>query len=151
MSDDITLHEAARQPTAVVREQVAMDGLPEFFGRAFGAVSAALEARGMAPAGPPFALYHGKPTDLVDVEAGFPVTSPFDPAGNVRAGTLPAGDVVETVHVGPYYTLPDTYDRIMRWMADHGLRPADTMWECYLTGPDAEPSTWRTQVFWPVA
>ncbi len=151
MSDDITLREVAPQHTAVVREQVATDGLPAFFSRAFGAVSAALEARGVAPAGPPFALYHGTPAAAADVEAGFPVTAPFDPVGDVRAGTLPGGEVVEAVHVGPYEALPETYDRIMRWIADRGRRPADTMWECYLTGPDAEPSTWRTQVFCPVA
>lgn len=33
------------QPTAVVRGQVAMTALPEFFGRAFAAVSAVMEAQ----------------------------------------------------------------------------------------------------------
>jgi hypothetical protein len=32
-----------------------------------------MEAQRLQPAGPPFALYRGMPTEIVDVEAGFPV------------------------------------------------------------------------------
>ena len=69
----------SEQPTAVVRERVPMANLTEFFGRAFGAVMAAAQAQHASPTGPPFALYHGMPTDTVDVEAGFPVTPDLPP------------------------------------------------------------------------
>ena len=65
------------QPTAVLRETVPMNALKEFFGRAYQAVMAAAEQQQVQLAGPPFALYHGMPTDVVDVEAGFPVAAPF--------------------------------------------------------------------------
>jgi hypothetical protein len=84
---DLKIVELQEQPTAVVREQVAVNALPEFFGRAFAAVSAAMEAQGVQPAGPPFALYRGMPTEIVDVEAGFPVSTTVAAANRVRAGT----------------------------------------------------------------
>ena len=65
------------QPTAVLRETVAMNTLKEFFGRAYQAVMAVAEQQQVQLAGPPFALYHGMPTDVVDVEAGFPVAAPL--------------------------------------------------------------------------
>src|SRR6478736_4678361 len=65
------------QAVAVVRERVPMDALTGFFGRAFGAVMAAVQMQGASPAGPPFALYHGIPGETVDVEAGFPIAGRF--------------------------------------------------------------------------
>ena len=41
----MSIVELPEQPTAVLREAVAMDALPEFFGRAFAAVGAALDAQ----------------------------------------------------------------------------------------------------------
>ena len=42
---DIRIVDLPEQQTAVMREQVAMNALPGFFDRAFGAVSAAMEAQ----------------------------------------------------------------------------------------------------------
>ncbi|MET3368384.1 UNVERIFIED_CONTAM: hypothetical protein ABIE34_001624 [Jeotgalibacillus campisalis] len=47
------------------------------------------QARNASLMGPPFAMYHGMPTDTVDVEAGFPVTPDFSAAGDVVNGRLP--------------------------------------------------------------
>jgi effector-binding domain-containing protein len=45
-----------------------------------------------------------------------------------------------------------TYAEMHSWMARQGLTPAGHMWEVYLSDPSTEPdpSTWRTQIFWPV-
>lgn len=140
------------QPTAGVRERVPMDQLTEFFGRAFQQTAALLEAQGVALAGPPFGKYYGMPTDVVDVEAGFPVTSPIEAAGAVISGSLPGGRVVEAIHVGPYDTMESTYGEVQEYLAQSGLTPGAVMWESYLSDPDAEPdpATWRTQICWPV-
>src|SRR5215207_4452329 len=76
---DVSIVDLQEQQTAVMREKVAMNALPEFFDRAFAAVSAAMEAQGLQPAGPPFAFYHGTPSDTVDAEAGFPVSTRSQP------------------------------------------------------------------------
>ena len=153
----IRLTEQPMQATAVVHERVPLQELPAFFERAFHAAFQAVEAQGLHPTGPPFALYRGMPGATADVEAGFPVNAPFegrDVGGRrVEASTLPGGRVVETVHVGPFDTLEATYERVEGWMSDHDLVPAEHMWECYLSDPEQtpDPATWRTQVCWPVA
>ncbi|MDR6636905.1 GyrI-like domain-containing protein [Paenarthrobacter nitroguajacolicus] len=140
------------QPTAVVRERVPMKELTDFFGRAFGTVMAAAQAQNASPAGPPFALYHGMPTDTVDVEAGFPITPNFSAADSVRSGVLPESDAFEAVHKGPYDTLERTYGLILERMSAEGITPSDTMWEFYLSDPEKQldPSTWQTRVVWPI-
>jgi len=153
---DIKSTQLEEQPTAVLRETVPMNALKEFFGRAYQAVMAAAEQQQVQLAGPPFALYHGTPTDVVDVEAGFPVAAPLPwpgSEGGVTAGYLPAGRAMEAMHVGPYEKLPETYKAIAGKMQAGGLTPGNLMWEYYLTDPAAEPDpgAWKTLVVWPVA
>ena len=97
---DIEIIDHAAQPTAVMREIVPMQALTDFFGRAFAGVMAALERQGVHPTGPPFALYHGKPTDAgVDVEAGLPV------AGGVAA----TDGVTPSLHIDYKHTAIKQY------------------------------------------
>lgn len=148
----IAITDHPEQLTAGVRERVPFAGLTEFFSRAFEDTMKAVEAQGVHPTGPPFGKYYGRPDALVDVEAGFPVASAVSPVGTVTPGVLPAGRVVEATHVGPFDTMEATYSEIEHFFAANALTPGDVMWENYLTDPGAEPdpSTWRTQICWPI-
>ncbi|VXC23089.1 Transcriptional regulator, effector-binding domain/component [Arthrobacter sp. 9AX] len=157
MTDDVAQHprkvHLTQQSVAVVRERVPMDSLTDFFARAFGTVMAAAQKQGVNPAGPPFALYRGTPTDTVDVEAGFPITGNFVGVEGVDLRTLPETDALEAIHFGPYDTLQQTYGAIQQQMAADGMTPADVMWEFYLSDPESEPdpAKWQTRVIWPRA
>ena len=140
------------QPTAVVGEQVAKDGLSDFFDHAFTTVMAVTGRQGLAVTGPPFALYRGMPAETLDVEAGFPTASVVEAEADVRPGVIPACRAIEALHVGSYDTLSQTYDTVLEWAGEQGLQQAGPMWEQYLTEPsaDSDPATWRTRVFVPV-
>ena len=150
---EIEIVELAAQDTAVVRERVPVQDLPRFFGRAFDQVAAALGRQGVAPAGPPFACYHGMPGASVDVEAGFPVAAPIWSAGDVAPGRLPACRAAQAVHVGPYDSLELTYAEVQESVEAHGGSLTEDMWESYLSDPGSEPdpSRWRTLVTCPMA
>jgi effector-binding domain-containing protein len=150
---DIRIVDHPLEHTAVMREQVPMERLTEFFPRAFGAAMAAAQAQGVALAGPPFGKYYGIPGESVDVEAGFPVAGTVSEAEGVSAGTLPAGRVVQAMHVGPYDTLPDTYSEVQRWVDQRGVHTQELMWESYLTDPgeQPDPSQWQTLIVIPLA
>jgi effector-binding domain-containing protein len=147
---DMKIVELQEQPTAVVREQVPMSALPEFFGRAHAAVSAAMEAQKVQPTGPPFALYRGMPTEIVDVAAGSSVTTTVAAVNGVRAGISPACRAVQATQVGSYDTLGTTYEAVKQRMNEEGLRASDDVWEYYLSDRSTDPTTWRTLVVWPV-
>ena len=150
---DIRITDHQEQQTAVVREQVAVGQLPEFFQRAFGAAMGQAQAQGLQVTGPPFGMYYGIPGETVDVEAGFPVSGSVSAADGVIAGTLPGGRVVEAMHVGPYDTLAATYGEVERWIDERGLRSQSLMWESYLTDPgeQPDPATWQTLLVVPLA
>lgn len=149
---DIRIIEHDEQATAGVRETVPMSELTEFFSRAYTQTMAALQAHGTYPAGPPFGKYYGMPTEVVDVEAGFPVAATIATADGVVSGILPAGTIVTAIHVGPYDSMADTYAEVQRFFAENHLVPSDVMWESYLSDPELEPdpAKWRTLICWPV-
>jgi effector-binding domain-containing protein len=150
---DIQVIHHDEQPTAGIREQVPIGELTTFFGRAFRDTMAYLQSRGVSPVGPPFGKYYGTPADVVDVEAGFPVAAPITAEGNVIPGSLPAGKVVETVHVGSYETMHRSYSDMERYFAAAGLKPSSIMWESYLSDPATEPDPgrWHTRICWPAS
>lgn len=144
---------AAEQRTAVLRAEVPLGELRDFFGSAFGTVLAAARAQNAHLAGPPFALYRGMPRETIDVEAGFPITGDFHGPADVEASSLPDVQAYEAMHVGPYETLTRTYEAIQQRIRADGFTPADVMWEYYLSGPadQADPTSWLTRVVWPAA
>lgn len=152
MTAQIQLADRPEVRTAGIRRTVPMTQLTDFFSHAFTETMRVLSAQGAHPAGPPFGKYYGMPGATVDVEAGFPVAAHVADSGEVRAGSLPGGRVVEAVHVGPYDTMTQTYAAIEEFFAAEGWTPGDVMWESYLSDPATEPdpSTWRTLISWPV-
>ena len=113
----------------MVRETVPLNALRAFFDRAFGAVMGVVQEQHAELAGPPFALYRGTPTDVVDVEAGFPLAAPVigGTDATVIAGVLPAGPAYEALHAGPYRSLQQTYAAILARMRKDGVSPAEAM------------------------
>lgn len=139
--------------TAGVRRVVPMEALSQFFSDAFSSTMRVMSEQGVAPAGPPYGKYYGSPSATVDVEAGFPVSSPIASEGEVRAGSLPGGRIASAEHVGPYDDLEKTYAALEQYIGEAGLLPADVMWESYVTDPTLEPdpSRWHTLVSWLIA
>lgn len=158
MDTEQYLHEprlATLEPetTAVVRGTVRLDALPAFFDESFPRLFETLGRQQVQPAGPPFARYEGEPTETIEVELGVPTSRPIEPDGEVVPGELPGGEVATGTHVGSYDHLRQSYDALARWIGEQGRVPSSGMWEVYVTepGPDVDPSTLRTDIYWPLA
>lgn len=145
--------DAEPQVTAIVRGVVPMAELPDFFDKAFGELGEVLAGQGVTPTGAAFALYHGQPTDTVDLEVGLPTDRPVTPVGRVDVGGLPGGKVATAVHSGSFDGLSGAWASLAAWVASQGLTPDSTIWEVYLTEPrpDMDPSELRTQLYWLMA
>ena len=151
-SSKIELRVLGGHRTAAVRDKVPESALAEAMGRMFQAVMAALHEQGITPASKPFARYHAF-GDVVDLEAGVIVKEPFQPAGQVRPGELPAGPAAIAVHTGSYETLGTTYDAMRRWLEANPAQQANGgPWELYITDPadEPDPAKWMTEVIFPL-
>ena len=150
MEYSIESHVLFEQPTAVIRARLAADQVPTWMPTAFEEVFAELARQGVEPAGPPFARYVFHP-GVLEVEAGVPVAEPLVAWGRVAPGTLPAGPVAVTTHVGPYEGLDKALDALTEWIDEHDGEPTGAHWENYFSDPVAEPDPekWRTDVYLP--
>jgi effector-binding domain-containing protein len=139
---------------AVVRETVPISELSDFFGRGFHAVMDAAQTQRIALVGPPVGVYFGAPSETVDVAAGFPTAQPVadDDGAGITSVSLPGGRAVQILHMGSYDSMEQTYARLMAWVGEQGLAPAELMWESYLTEPNPEaPESMQTLITWPLA
>jgi effector-binding domain-containing protein len=142
------LVEMPRRTTAVIKGEVPMEQLPEFFDRSFGRLSATLAAQGIEPRSAALALYRGAPTDVARLEVGFVTEDPVEVDDDVVPGRLPRGRVARTVHQGSYEGLGQAWDRLATWVADQGLTAGEVMWEVYLIepSPDMDPAELLTEL-----
>lgn len=147
---DIELRELRATPTAVVRIETSVEGIPAAMGAAFGEVAGALGRAGVAITGPAFARYLEWSPERIVAEVGFGVAQPIAPLGRVTPSTLPGGVAVSAVHVGPYDTISATYADVQAWFTRTGREPGDAMWEVYWSEPVGDPAGWRTEICWPV-
>lgn len=146
MSYEISVTRVDATPVAVVKEIVPRDAVAEFIGRAFSAVMSEVDYGALA--GPPIARYDFVGDDF-SIEAGFPVPPGTTVSGDVQLIELPAGDVAQTMHVGPYEDVVEAYHAMESWFVSNGYRPNGAPWESYLDEPGVEKP--RTLVTWPCA
>jgi len=142
------------QYVATIRVTIPADKVSETLAKILPEVGGALAQLGVQPSGPPFSRFHriDREKNEIDLEAGIAVRGAFQSRGRVKSGELPGGRVAVTWHVGPYHELSKSTDRLGAWIASEKLAARGPFWEVYWTDPGLEPdpSTWRTQILWPV-
>jgi effector-binding domain-containing protein len=149
-----SLETVALTHAATVRVTCPADQVSATLAALFPEVIGVVQAQGAVMSGPPFSRYHeiDKDANTIDLEAGITLEAPIQPSGRVKPTELPAGKAAMTWHVGSYHELQKSYDRLAAWMKDQKLTARGGFWEVYWTDPGLEPdpSTWRTQILWPV-
>jgi effector-binding domain-containing protein len=152
MDHDVKL--AERPPLLVMSKRVSVR-VPEIggvVGAALGEIYGYLGARAVAPAGPPFVIYHGMPEAdrPFDMEMCAPIGRAVDPPAGWQAQELPAGSFASLLHVGPYDSVATAYDALGSWIGSNGMVVAGPPREVYLSQPDTPPDQIRTIVEFPV-
>lgn len=119
-------------------------------GEAFGNVMAFMTENGIETTGKVLSVYDTYDPATMTFRAGFSVAreDAAKASDSVKADVTPAGKVLTFTHVGPYATLRDSYDEMMRYVEDNGLTLCVPTWEVYVNGPDEVPEDeLRTDVF----
>ena len=150
----IATTEVEPQPMLHVTRSTGM--APEEIGgvmaEAFGALGAFFGRVGVAPAGPPLAIYRDWNGAKMTVDVGFPVTA-ADAAraeGDVKSGLTPSGRAITTLHQGPYDGLRKSYEELENHLQEAGLPMPPLAWEVYLNDPETvEPAKLMTQIYLP--
>jgi effector-binding domain-containing protein len=144
------IHEQAAQPTLTIRFRAPVHELPKHFGRIYSAIMQYLQTLGAQHTGAAFAAYHNMDLHNLDVEAGFPVSTPLPGQGEIQAGTIPAGTYAICHYTGPYDECAHAYERLRQYVTNKGYEAGDIAYEWYLNGPETPPQDPKTDIVFPV-
>ena len=152
MSYEIIHTEVPAQKVVAIKASASLSQIGDTIGSAFGELYQLIGQRGIAPAGPPTAVYGDmKRPDEIEVEICVPIAEETPPEGRVIIDELPASRVLRTLHRGPYDDLPEAYEELEQYAAAHHVPLATGMREQYLNGPPAAaPEEYETLIQWPI-
>jgi effector-binding domain-containing protein len=114
-----------------------------------------LSTQCVRPAGPSLVMYYteGYREHNVDIEVAEPISANLPEGRRVRVRTLPAAEVVSAIHHGPYQTLGETIETVLKWAETNGYRIVGPEREIYLqparNGSQTDPEA-VTEIQFPV-
>ncbi|MBN9387162.1 MAG: GyrI-like domain-containing protein [Chloroflexi bacterium] len=139
-----------------IRIQTPFKGMFKHIDKLFKEMNAWQKKEGVELAGPPFLRYHVIDMEgEMDIEVGFPVTTPLPGDERVKPGKIPAGRFASLIFQGNGYTGNKT---LIEWARDNGLKwdrwddpKGDgfrARYEAYLTDPKVEhrKTKWDVEV-----
>jgi effector-binding domain-containing protein len=147
---DVRLEQKTSRPLAVVRRRARSQELARVVPDACGTVWNVIRAQKVTGAGRHVAIYWD---DVINLEVGVELDSPFAGHGEVVGSATPAGAVATTVHFGSYNWLGEAHQAIRQWCAKHGHTVAGPNWEVYghwLDEWNKDSTKIRTDVFYLV-
>jgi len=118
------------------------DDIGKNMGAAFETVARFIADKGIASAGAALSVYVTYDPDRMPFRAGFLVSEEDakNAKGDVKAGVLPEGDVLNFVHQGSYATLRDSYGAMMKHLEAQDMSVGMPSWEIYLNDPSTVAS-----------
>jgi effector-binding domain-containing protein len=150
---DVVLKEIDPVKVASVRGVVP---LPPQQGRLWHQLETVLAQKGIRPAGPCLSIYHDEEYREKDwdIEVCEPVQEALEVSEPVLVRELPAVESMACViHHGPFTSIGQAYDSIMKWIAENGYRINGPAREVYLQeargGRQEDPDT-ITEIQFPV-
>jgi effector-binding domain-containing protein len=152
MIDTPQIAQLSEKHIAVIHVTVPRNQIQTVMGPGIQELMATVQAQGLGPTGPWFTHHLRMAPDVFDFEIGVPVTAPVKESGRVKPSVWPAMKVARTVHSGQYEKLDSSWRAFMSWIEEHGLKPAEDLWEVYAAGPESssDPAQWRTELNRPL-
>ncbi|MBN2344308.1 MAG: GyrI-like domain-containing protein [Deltaproteobacteria bacterium] len=156
--DNIQIVEVESFPVVVVRDVVSTMKIGKVMGPAYHAIKAYLNQEGVTPLDDeyPFCIYRDVTFDHLDakgfiatlkmmfaekwnIEMGIPSQKPLSGTETLIATNFPAGKYLQTVHMGPYRFLRQTYKRLADYANAEGIPLGTVSVEKYTNSPGSVP------------
>jgi effector-binding domain-containing protein len=134
MGYDVRTTDASPQLIAAVRARVRRGGVAQAFGSSLDKVWAFLRRHpGLRTDGHNLFLYeHGDAASpFLTVDFGVQVVAWFEQEGDVRCVQTPGGEIVTTVHRGPYDRLSAAHGAVHEWCRTNTRQIGGFSWEIY--------------------
>ena len=131
----------------VIKSKGTMEEMSNQIPTVFEKLNKEMEAQGLQVTGAPFCYYlsFDQASGISEYLTGMHVSGKGKDAGDVKAVSYGAMDVIQAVHSGPYSDLMTSYNKIMDYIAVNQLMISGGNFEFYLTDPSMEPDITKLQ------
>lgn len=124
-------------------------------GKAYGEVGAFMKAQGLTQAGAPMTIDTGTSDTGYLFDAAIPVSKmparEVPPDSRVRLKQTYGGKVLKVALRGPYSQIPSTYDKIVAYIAAHGIETNGNPWDEFANDPaTVKESEILTNIYFPI-
>ena len=151
MSYDVTIEDTPSLHALSVRFECAPAKITEHLQDIYPRVYQHVVSNGGEPAGPPFLRYHAMTEDEFKMDAGLPVKSAMENAGDIEATSIGGVKVATTVHKGPYEGVGGAHEAIHQYLESTHWESAGACWDSYVDDPEkVAAEDVRTVVCYPV-
>ncbi len=135
-----------------IRDTASMSTISQKLAANYKLIGGVMKKQKLNMAGAPMSIYYTESHTNWDMEAAIPVDKPGKADGNVKPGTIKAGNAAVAHYFGDYKKLPSAYDVLKKWMEENHKVKTGAPWEIYMTDPGVEKDTakWQTDIYFPV-
>lgn len=147
---NIEILKQGEQHILSVRTRVPMSRLPETIGENYAKMAAYLSNLNEYLSDVPFVAYRNRDPEDLDVETGFPVSSPLPGREEIRPGVIAAGKKIFCLYMGAYSRIEPVYEEMLRWIEEQRLEAEGVFYEYYYNDPDSAEEDLLTKVIIPV-
>lgn len=150
MSQVCRIKEVAPQRLVVGRSVVAIADWGDALSTLLADVWSHLNRYESVTVGPAMARLTDRYDERIEIEAGFPIGEPVEPAPPFAVSLLPAGRAATLLHEGPYQRLAQAHATLTEWTASQQLTPSGAPWLIFWATPDDVdiPADLRTELVW---
>ena len=136
----------------VIKADIPTAEIADNMGPLFGKLMNYMQENGVAPEGPPFAVYYSfDPEGNTVFELGAPVASVCEGNGEIEFKEYPPTKAVSTMFVGAYTGMMPVYEAMDKYMKDNNLQQEGIVWEVYYTNPsEVAPEENQTLIYYPL-
>lgn len=139
-------------PTSSAKDEASVVAA---IGKAFGEVGVFMKAQGLNQAGAPITIDTGTGDTEYLFDAAIPVNKaparPLPPDSRVQLKQTYGGKVLKVALRGPYSQIPATYDKIVAYIAAHGIETNGSPWDEFANDPTTvKESEILTNIYFPI-
>lgn len=147
----IEIVKKSKQPVISIKTKTKIENLPIVIGETYGKIEEYLREIGEYPEDIPFVRYFNMDMENLKVEIGFPVYKELPEKDDIEFSYIEEMKAVYGLYQGPYQEMGETYDEIMIWIEDNGMKPTGIFLESYYNSPeDVSEDKLLTRILMPL-